>query len=101
MRLIDADDLGKRIWYGNTDPVILRGYASGLVDAAPTIEAEPVKHGRWLITQEPLSWHDVNCVECSACHESWIYDEDYGFDDLCDWNYCPNCGARMDEEDEA
>ena len=56
----------------------------------------PVRHGRWLHTEEPLGWKDVDCMECSACHDSWIIEEDYCFDDMPIWNYCPSCGAKMD-----
>ena len=44
----------------------------------------PVRHGRWIDCKE-----DPNEKYCSVCnHErnacnSW-------------WNYCPNCGAKMD-----
>lgn len=55
----------------------------------------PVRHGRWLKSREPLGWNEVDCVACSACGESWILSED---DDCVDigWNYCPNCGCRID-----
>ena len=52
-----------------------------------------VKFGEWIKTEEPLGWQDVDCVECSVCHESWIVDEDYDFSEY--WNFCPNCGANM------
>lgn len=83
MRLIDAD-----------------AYAyPGDLKYEPTIEAEPVKHGRWKQTIEPLGWNEVACVECSECQESWIIEEDFGIDEaLEDWHYCPNCGAKMDKE---
>lgn len=62
-----------------------RGYADGKWDS--------VVHGEWLQTKEPLGWRDVDCIECSACHESWIVDEDWCFEDY-PWKYCPNCGAK-------
>ena len=58
-------------------------------------ELVPVVHGRWLKTEEPIGWHEVECVECSACHDSWIADEEYGLDFADFWKYCPNCGAHM------
>jgi hypothetical protein len=52
--------------------------------------------GEWKQTTEPLGAHDVDCVECSDCGESWVLDEDFDYDVVKDfWNYCPNCGARM------
>ena len=45
---------------------------------------------------KPLGWKDVDCMECSACHDSWIIEEDYCFDNMPLWNYCPSCGAKMD-----
>lgn len=56
----------------------------------PTIEAEPVKHGKWVVTHLP----DV--FQCDYCKKATKMDE------LCDSEilraYCPNCGARMDGE---
>ena len=52
--------------------------------------------GKWEQTTEPMGWHDVDCVECSACGESWVLDEDFDYDVVKDfWKYCPNCGAKM------
>jgi hypothetical protein len=60
----------------------------------PAIDAEPERHGRW---SEPDSgtigkYRDDGCVAyyiCSRCKE--ISKSDYDF--------CPNCGARMDATD--
>ena len=51
----------------------------------PTVDAEPVRHGRWLKNG------DRYC-ECSVCHHEG---NTSGAD-----NYCPNCGAKMDEVEE-
>lgn len=51
------------------------------VDDAPTIDAEPVRHGKWKDIR-------VGIGTCSECGER------YGSVDVM--NYCPNCGARMD-----
>ena len=64
------------------------------------VDVSPVRHGRWLHTEEPLGWKDVDCMECSACHDSWIIEEDYCFDDMPLWNYCPSCGAKMDGDED-
>lgn len=51
------------------------------------IDAEPVRHGRW---EEPYPNDIWDCYECSCCSEK--HDRT--------WNYCPNCGAKMDKEGE-
>lgn len=47
------------------------------------------KHGRWIDGAENFTCGNHN-AECSACHcnVSWS-----GCDE--DFNYCPNCGAKM------
>lgn len=60
------------------------------------IEAEPVKHGKWVKT---LNFRRFNTGEthyiytCSICD---FYTGDQGRF----FNYCPNCGAKMDGGDE-
>jgi len=54
----------------------------------PTIEVEPVKHGRW--EEHP---HQYGFVRCSVCRDCNIWGE---WADGKKWNYCPNCGAKMD-----
>lgn len=56
-----------------------------MIDNMPTIEAVPVKHGRWINTGSGQ--------ECSICKEI-----QYGYD--TGRHYCPNCGARMDGDSE-
>lgn len=50
----------------------------------PSADVAPVRHGRWEIidAEEPRRY---GCSECKRL--SWHME-----------NYCPNCGARMDEE---
>lgn len=69
-----------------------------ILKEAPAVDVQEIKHGKWIETQEPLGWCDVDCAECSVCHESWIIDEDSSIDDYeCMWHYCPNCGAKMEK----
>jgi len=55
-------------------------------------EAEPIKHGRWKETE--YSAYD-DSYRCSACGEVWEFIKGTPKDNGA--NYCPNCGARMDE----
>ena len=49
------------------------------------VDVSPVRHGRW------KCHGDCGVTECSAC--GWSIEEYVG-----DYAYCPNCGAKMDEE---
>lgn len=60
--------------------------AAGLLRVAPAADVAPVVHGRWVSKNE---WTFV----CSNCD----YVDAYPFDDR--YNYCPNCGAKMDGGD--
>ena len=59
---------------------------------APTADVVPVVHGYWI---ERTDYVGDTYYDCSACGESWTTIEG----DPCDngMNYCPNCGAKMDE----
>lgn len=55
----------------------------------PTIEAELIRHGKWTQICDTNNWQYINeHYRCSECLETSAYKS----------NYCPNCGATMDEE---
>ena len=89
MRLIDADalinDRGNFIVIGAGDNICID---ISDIEKAPTIEAEPVKHGRW-VEKEKYTFGIM--YDCSLC-ENRILDNGHS------WNYCPNCGAKMTED---
>lgn len=75
-RLIDVD---------KADVDSIRCYYSGhcyledvqeWIDDQPTVDAVPVVHGSWL---------DGRCTNCG-----------FVWNDVRPWEYCPNCGAKMD-----
>ena len=63
----------------------------GIILAAPAVDAVEVKRGLWKHTDEAAGWFSKD--ECSECgyHHAHRYD-------LSFFNYCPNCGAKMDVE---
>ena len=85
MRLIDADALlldNTWEWYDEYGNMTQAGKA---IHEAPTID--PVKYGEWI--EEPdrrFHWH---CSECGYV---------IGVVKM-DCNYCPNCGDKMDGDD--
>ena len=54
----------------------------------PTID--PVKHGHWII-KKPTYTERYICSECFATGKYHVWSDVDGL------NYCPHCGARMDE----
>lgn len=65
-----------------------------IVREAPTADVVEVRHGHW-ITQEEAELMDSFdlAYTCSVCgHLDWDCTESETF------NYCPNCGAKMDGE---
>ena len=67
------------------------GIFTRAIDNQPTIDAEPVRHGRWILEKEPNGV--PYCFHCSICDSDFRY---LGIKTV--YNYCPNCGAKMDEE---
>ena len=56
------------------------------VEGIPAADVVPVRHGRWI---EKEKYNFGIMYDCSLC-------EDRILDNGHHWNYCPNCGAKMD-----
>ena len=106
MRLIDADELfqpdensdkvliiGGQASAGKTVALAMKLLEKKVADA-PTIEAEPVKHGRWHDCYQIDEFHYIRI--CSECANRNVF---HKYDSV--GNYCPNCGARMDGDSDA
>lgn len=55
-------------------------------------KSEPVRHGHWIpqfVSKRGLSYHFM----CSECAESSFASHKIR---MIKYNYCPNCGAKMD-----
>ena len=96
MRLIDADALangGIKVSSGyNADGIIMIPMrdVNKSIKNAPTIDAEPVKRGRWIDDRT-----EIVCSSCEARYSDEVVfmNRDCKHDDL---KYCPSCGAKMD-----
>lgn len=58
------------------------------LDRVPVVDAVPVKHGYWIFNPKDAIEMTFTLLKCSEC----------GAESADGGNYCPNCGARMDEE---
>lgn len=87
MRLIDADKARES---ATVDLIVHH------LDRQPTVDAVPVVHGRWVIETIDKKERKISatCSECEAFFSLGLFD--FG---LC-YNFCPNCGAKMDLEGE-
>lgn len=67
----------------------------------PTIDVAPVKHGHWAYNPNGLDWN-LGAWECSLCHSvnnNLPCDERIIPTIFLGSTYCPNCGAKMDEQE--
>lgn len=92
---IERSNLMRRIRYylEHTPEPSQENYAYAValreVVKAKAADVAPVVHGQWLHSGYADHLETVKCSECN--HEAFaiaLY--------VCDGNYCPNCGARMD-----
>lgn len=99
MRPIDADAIAKTLQDAadfamteKKDPMQAAALdvARSLVMAAPTVEPEPEKRGRWEDAGNVIGYERCSC--CKNCYvpADWV--------DGGKWKYCPECGAKMDLE---
>jgi hypothetical protein len=68
---------------------------TGMIKAMPTVDAEPVRRGRWVTYPECLAYdgaYSDTHMACSECKYVW----DIMDNDAETFDYCPHCGAKMD-----
>lgn len=89
MPLIDADTLWKVFenagWWDNAD----RDIAQDLLDKAPSVDAEPVRNGRWVKSGYACGESEWTCTICG--NKEWRTS-------ISRLKFCPFCGAKMDDD---
>ena len=91
-RLIDANEVWHKIHkrreaaYRELDHPRCNAYLNAEFDVmdAPTVDAVEVERGRWIDTPGEMTKYKCDNPKC-------------GFPSFVPWNYCPNCGAKMDK----
>ena len=94
-RYIDADALLKELHKEKEENekarmVLIDDDFETLIKDAPTVEPEPVRHGKWEQTEVDGGKIYV-CSECSEAIYKSTFEENVHY-------YCNNCGAKMDKE---
>ena len=115
MRLTDISEWSK-FFHKKLDNILPdsihdSGYRHAMQDvdawiAEHTIEAETVRHGRWVIekrhavSRNPYMddnyFASATCSECDFCIHAET--KSFGYPNLNTTNYCPNCGAKMESD---
>lgn len=57
-------------------------------------DVKPVKTGKWIYDTQ-FHWYRSSCSECG-----YMRTTDIKADNWNGWKYCPNCGARLEREDD-
>ena len=72
-----------------------KGFQAALlaIMSIPSVDVAPVRHAKWKLIDECVN----EGVYCSNCHKK-IYRAEYANQKVKS-KYCPNCGARMDGEE--
>lgn len=83
MRLIDADKAIEKAECYNWDTTAINN--------APTIDAKPVRYAYWVWKGD----EGDSRFMCSACGGKENVPTCMGVPSI--WEYCPNCGAKMEE----
>ena len=104
---IDRQEVIKKL--NELDSRLMRGHyadecagvtmANAIVQSVPAADVVPVVHGRWL-----NFYNDFSCAECDRCGTTFEVTDSESNEGLWNafklsYNYCPNCGAKMDGED--
>lgn len=105
MRLIDADALYQILESCEIRKASLAdqltewdyGYTAGIeraeseTECAPTVDAIPVIHGKWIDEGQYADFFPHHAFCCSVCGHHLLEIE-------VNYDYCPYCGAKMDAE---
>ena len=79
-----AEPANKRYTEGWNDAVLM---VKSMIHSEKAADVAPTRHGRWVPTKAPFM---NECEDCSVCGYRTVWGHRY--------NYCPNCGCRMDLE---
>ena len=78
-------------WMTSAKDVPTAAYEHGYADGRDEAEAQLPKRGEWIDSKERMR-PDM----CSIC--GCVYEADRFMDKIA-WNYCPNCGAKMEVQE--
>ena len=94
MRLIDADEAVKIIkkyddrWIALDTVIRITDGIANEIEMMPTVEAEQVRHGKWIVTS------GGKVCTCPVC--GYEFDNTCNYDIRKDWKRCPVCETKLE-----
>lgn len=92
MELIEVDNLRDDILNNSDYDNDTINHFLYLVDSQPIVDAEPVLRAKW---KKSDAIQGLMACENCRCQRNPNFKIGFG-----GWNYCPNCGAKMEEFNE-
>ena len=86
-QLIYKEDVLAMAWLADECEVVTMSD----IEELPPVDAVEVVHGRWMPVDHDGSWRVDKCSICNRRMHYVDYDQPY--------QYCPNCGAKMDGDE--
>ncbi len=90
-KYIDKDmaiEVSRAVWRVTGDAQVAK--VTVQLEELPSADVKEVRHGKWIEENDT-----VIHGHCSSCGWNAIWQES----DVFGMSYCPNCGAKMDEEE--
>ena len=88
-KFIDADTLAQVIMQRVNNPAI-RNWLFAIINEIPAADVQEVRHGKW-------EQREYGIYKCSECDLNFDYD---AIEYTQPFKFCPNCGAKMNEDGE-
>ena len=77
------------VYYDTPDIDLSGGKFEAAILKIPVADVAPVRHGRWEMNSDRPD--NIICTNCDVGFDVWKHEAK-------DFNYCQNCGAKMDLE---
>ena len=90
MKLIEMEKVLSELCLSHKDIIYIdKNETAERIRKIPSIDIDP-KRGEWIVHS------NGKMCDCSVCNESY----DRTFEYVDEWNFCPNCGAKMKGADD-
>lgn len=97
-QFLESDELDIGDWFSHRTFVQnMSDIDRDVVQKQPTVDAVPVRHGKWTMRETAWGTDEAKCSECGF--EMLVNEPGNGLRMVNELLYCPHCGAKMDGAD--